>query len=58
MILVKTAIYRFYSLGVLLLIALLITHDFKTAFAFAGFLEFVKLIQYYLFEKVWKRLFA
>ena len=56
MIFSKTIIYRIYSFVVLIAIALAFTHDITTAFKVSFGLEMVKLVQYYIFEHIWKTL--
>lgn len=58
MILLKTFVYRIYSFIIMFLIAVFFTHNFDGAFSIAVSLEIVKFIQYYLFEKIWKKLFV
>lgn len=58
MTLVKTIIYRLYSFVILFLFAFFITHNFDGAFKISLGLEAIKLAQYFIFEKIWAKLFV
>ena len=53
MILLKTIVYRTYSLLILFSIALLFTGDPSSSLYGSLGIEGIKVIQYYIFEKLW-----
>lgn len=54
MIFAKTVIYRVYSLVILIAISLAITKDMESALKMSLSIELIKLLQYYIFEHIWK----
>lgn len=54
LLLSKTIIYRIYSLVILLAVSFAITKDVESALKMSISLEFIKLLQYYVFEHIWK----
>jgi len=55
-ILIKTIIYRIYSIVIAYLVFYLLTGKIMKATKFTIILELTKLCQYYLFEKLWKKI--
>jgi len=55
-ILIKTIIYRVYSIVIAYFVFYLLTGEIMKATKFTIILELTKLSQYYLFEKLWKRI--
>ena len=49
----KTILYRIYSVIIAFGVSYLLTGDIPMASKITIILEFVKLCQYYLFEKIW-----
>lgn len=54
LLLSKTIIYRVYSLVILIAVSLAITGNIQTALQLSLMLELIKLLQYYVFEEMWK----
>jgi uncharacterized membrane protein len=52
----KALIYRIYSLIIVYVIFYLLTRKITKAAEFTLIIEIVKLLQYYIFEKIWSKL--
>ena len=54
-LLVKTVLYRVYSMGIAFLFFWFLLGEIKLASGYTIFLELIKVLQYYCFEVFWQR---
>ena len=54
-VLVKSLLYRIYSIGIAFLFFWLLLGEMMTATWYTAILESIKVLQYFCFEVVWQR---
>ncbi len=52
----KSVLYRGYSIFIAFVFFYLITGEFALSGKYTGMLELIKLVQYFIFEKIWKKI--